>query len=51
VWGLFDDGAGGLEARELLDTDLNISSFGQANDLELYVVDLVGGQIYQIVTD
>ena len=51
VWGLFDDGAGGLEARELLDTDLNISSFGQANDLELYVVDLVGGQIHQIVTD
>jgi hypothetical protein len=32
----------------LLDTDLNISSFGQDNDGELYVVDL-GGKVYRIV--
>jgi glucose/arabinose dehydrogenase len=34
--------------RELLDTDLNIASFAQGNDGELYIVDL-NGPLYRIV--
>ena len=49
VWGLFDDGAGGLEIRELADTGLGIASFAQGNDGELYALDLNAGGIYQIV--
>ena len=51
VWGLFDDGAGGFEARELLDTGLSISSFAQSNDLEVYALDFGSGEIYQLVED
>jgi glucose/arabinose dehydrogenase len=51
IWALEDDGAGGRESRELLDTDLRIVSFGQANDGELYVVDFDDGGIYRIVAD
>ena len=49
IWGLFDDGAGGLEVRELAQTSLGISSFAQGNDGELYVVDLNAGGIYHLV--
>jgi glucose/arabinose dehydrogenase len=51
IWALEDDGAGGRESRELLDPELGIASFGQANDGELYVVDFGGGLIYRIVAD
>jgi glucose/arabinose dehydrogenase len=33
-----------------LDTTLSISSFGEGNDGELYVVDFAGGQLYQLVS-
>jgi glucose/arabinose dehydrogenase len=33
-----------------LDTTLNISSFGEGNDGELYVVDFAGGRLYQLVS-
>ncbi len=45
IWGLR---AGG-EAAELLDTILNISSFGEDEAGELYVVDFTQGNIYQII--
>jgi glucose/arabinose dehydrogenase len=51
VWGLFDDGAGGLEIRELADSGLGIASFAQGNDGELYALDLNAGGTYQIVED
>jgi uncharacterized repeat protein (TIGR03806 family) len=36
------------EPTQLLDTSLGISSFGQANDGELYVVDINGGTLHHI---
>jgi uncharacterized repeat protein (TIGR03806 family) len=36
------------EPTQLLDTNLGISSFGQANDGELYVVDINGGTLHHI---
>lgn len=49
IWGLMRDGDG-WRSRELLDSDLNISSFGEDEAGELYVADLNGG-IYQVVID
>jgi hypothetical protein len=43
----------GLRARErslLLDTGLRISSFGEDEAGEVYVVDLDGGAVYRIVS-
>ena len=48
IWGLYLDGAGGPKARWLLDTSLSISSFGEGNDGELYVLDLAAGGIYRL---
>lgn len=49
IWGLFDDGAGGLQSQELADTGLSISSFAQDHDGELYVLDYDAGVVYRIV--
>jgi glucose/arabinose dehydrogenase len=49
IWGLFDDGSGGREARELADTDLSIATFAQDLNGELYVLDFGGGTIFRIV--
>ena len=49
IWGVFDDGQGGEDGVELLDTSIGISSFGQANDGELYVIDYNAGTLHQIV--
>ncbi|MDZ7643483.1 MAG: hypothetical protein U5K76_04160 [Woeseiaceae bacterium] len=40
----------GTEPEERLDTNLSISSFGEANDGELYLLDFAGGTIHQVVT-
>ncbi len=48
IWALVDDGMGNLDATELIDSALGISSFGQANDGEIYVLDYFAGQVYQI---
>jgi len=48
IWRLVPSG-GGYTKQELLDTNLGISSFGQGNDGELYVVDINGGGLYKIV--
>jgi uncharacterized repeat protein (TIGR03806 family) len=49
IWRLDDNGSGGYTAVELADTGLAISSFGQGNDGELYVVDIGGGGLYELV--
>ncbi len=48
IWALVDDGMGNLNAVEVSDSALSISSFGQANDGEIYVLDYFAGQVYQI---
>lgn len=47
IWQLVPNGSG-FTREDLLDTSLNISSFGQGNDGELYVVDY-GGGLHKIV--
>jgi len=47
IWGLRYDGRKVTTQRRLLHTNHNISSFGQGDDLELYVVDH-GGRILRI---
>ncbi len=49
IWGGFDLGNGSWSTAQLLDTPLGISAFGEDEAGELYVADLVGGVIYQIV--
>jgi uncharacterized repeat protein (TIGR03806 family) len=49
IWRLTSNGSGGYTKTQLLDTTLAISSFGQGNDGELYVVDINGGALYKIV--
>ena len=48
IWGATEDGAGHWTATELLSTGLTISSFGEAENGEVYVVDH-DGAIYRIV--
>jgi uncharacterized repeat protein (TIGR03806 family) len=49
IWRLVDNGSGGFNSEELLDTSLSIASFGQGNDGEIYVVDIAGGGLHKIV--
>jgi glucose/arabinose dehydrogenase len=48
VWGLARDQAGGLETAELMGPRFSISSFGEDENGELYVVDY-GGTIYRLI--
>lgn len=48
IWRLTEDGNGGYTADELLDTNLQVASFAEDVDGELYVVDL-GGTLHRIV--
>ena len=48
IWGMKVDGQKNFVTRELLGTRLNIASFGEDNNGELYVVDL-NGKIFRIV--
>lgn len=48
IWGLVPRGSNHYERIDLLDTDHNISSFGEDRAGELYVIDH-GGGIYRIV--
>jgi len=48
IWSLSPTEAGAWVSVELLKTDLSISSFGEDEEGELYVLDL-GGEIYRIV--
>jgi glucose/arabinose dehydrogenase len=47
IWGLQRAGNGSVQTRELLDTNMMISSFGEDDDGELYVVDFSGG-VYRV---
>jgi uncharacterized repeat protein (TIGR03806 family) len=49
IWRLDSNGSGGYTMVQLIDTGLAISSFGQGNDGELYVIDIAGGGLYQLV--
>ena len=49
IWRLVPNGSSGFTSEQLLDTSLAIASFGQGNDGELYVVDIVGGGLHKIV--
>ncbi len=48
IWGLFPDGRDKPVARLMLDTNFEISAFGQDGDGEVYVVDHGGGGIYRL---
>ena len=47
VWGLFREGSGYV-SRRLVEADINISTFGEGIDGELYAIDL-GGGIHKLV--
>jgi uncharacterized repeat protein (TIGR03806 family) len=48
IWAwIAENAGGGREPTQLLDTDLNIASFGEGNDGELYVVNY-GGTLHRI---
>lgn len=50
IWGLSASEArsGSARSRLLLQTELNISSFGEDENGEMYVTDLTGGAVYQV---
>lgn len=48
IWGLQESGTG-WESLELLDTSLFISSFGEDEAGNLFLTDLVGGAVYEVV--
>ncbi|PVV05817.1 MAG: hypothetical protein B6D77_17795 [gamma proteobacterium symbiont of Ctena orbiculata] len=50
IWGLVDDGVGGYNTEELLDTDLNVVSFAEDQRGELYVLHL-GGSIHELTAE
>jgi uncharacterized repeat protein (TIGR03806 family) len=50
IWRLVPSAGGGLNAEQLFDfSNDSLSSFGQGNDGELYVLDIVGGGLHKIV--
>lgn len=48
IWGFNADSKGVVTGQVILESELNISSFAEDNDGEIYVVDL-GGKIYRLV--
>jgi len=49
IWALGRDGSGRWQSAPLLDSGLSISSFGEDEAGELYVLDLNGGAVYRLV--
>ncbi len=49
IWALRDNGQGGYINDLLIDTDYYISSFGQDQDGELYIVDYGNGRVRKII--
>ncbi len=47
LWGGRDNGNGGYESFEILSTQLNVASFAEGNDGEIYIIHL-GGEIYRL---
>ena len=50
IWGLKRSTDGFWQSATLLESGLSISSFGQDSGGELYVLDVVGGGVYEITT-
>ena len=50
IWSLFHEASGSWLLSLVLDTELNISSFGEDVNGELYVLDHTGGAVYQVQT-
>ena len=48
IWALAQNGQGGWTRTELLYTKLGISSFGEDERGELYVMDISGGKLYRL---
>jgi len=48
IWALKDDGAGGYQAEQLVDTSAGISSFGSGHDGELYFSDYGTGRLQRL---
>jgi glucose/arabinose dehydrogenase len=51
IWSIDSAAQSLVESDLLLDSDLNIASFGQSNAGELYVVDFVGGTLHEIIAN
>ena len=49
LWGLVPDEKGARTVVELAQVDLRLSSFGEDEGGELYLLDMQGGRLYQIV--
>ena len=49
IWTIYRREDGGWQVNEYLDTDYNISSFGEDEDGELYVIDYFNGSIWKFV--
>ncbi len=48
IWALAPDGSGGWVGAEILDSALTISSFGEDETGELYMLDYAGGVVYRL---
>lgn len=51
IWSLYRDGAGTWVQTEHLDTDVNVSTFGEDEAGEVLVAGLADGTIYRVVAD
>lgn len=51
IWRLVNAAGGGTESRLLLDSGLQVVSFGQDGEGEIYVIDFVGGHIYRMAPE
>jgi hypothetical protein len=51
MWSLTRDDAGNWSSNELLKSGINISSFGEDQNGELYVTGLSDGNVYHITAD
>jgi len=49
IWGIGPDGSGGYAVSEPVETGFRISSFGEGEDGAVYVTDLGGGGVYELV--
>jgi len=50
IWGLIRSDTGAWQMSQIAQTSLSISTFGEDESGELYVADMAGGVIYQIIT-
>ena len=51
IWTIAADSEQGADADELVDTGLQIASFAESNEGELYLLDFDAGTIHQVVAD